>query len=336
MVPLASALTYLSRSNFGIASPEQGRAAGDELRTGKVVSVQGEDILIDMGGKSTGVLSTKQLGDEPIPEVGDNIEVLVTGYDEDEGLVILSRKDAVTAVAWDSIEVGQTVEGRVTGHNKGGLELNVDGINAFMPISQIERTRVDNDDLPEYLNHKMHCRVTEIRRNEEAIIVSRRDVLDAEAEEARKESMTTLTEGTIVSGTVKTIMPYGAFVDIGGVDGLLHVGDMSFKRIDDPREVVREGQKLQLMVLKVDREGERIGLGLKQTLTDPWIDVQNKWPVDSVVSGRITRLMDFGAFCELEAGVEGLIPISEMSFERRINHPREVVSENEVVKVRVM
>lgn len=318
------------------SSPEQLRAAGEQLRTGKVASVHGEDILVEMGGKSTGLLSVKQLGDEPIPAVGDSIEVLVTGYNEDEGLLVLSRKGAITAAAWDTIEVGQNVEGRITGHNKGGLELTIDGIDAFMPISQIERTRVDSDDLPEYLTRKVRCRVTEIRRHERALIVSRREVLDDEAREARKETVAQLVEGKIVTGTVKTIMPYGAFVDIGGVDGLLHIGDMSFKRIEDPREVVREGQKLELKVLKVDRETEKISLGLKQTLADPWTDAENKWPVDTVVSGRITKLMDFGAFCELEEGVEGLIPISEMSYERRINHPKEVVSENDVVKVRVL
>lgn len=333
---IEAALGDMSLVELEGASPEAGGEDRETLRTGTVVSVQRDDILVDMGGKSTGVLSVKQMGDEPLPAVGDSIEVLITGYKEDEGLLVLSRKGAVMAAAWNSVAVGQTVEGRVTGHNKGGLELTVDGIDAFMPISQIDRNRIESDDLAGYASHKLRCRITEVRRQERALIVSRREVLDEEAAEAREQAFATLTEGTIVTGTVKTIMPYGAFVDIGGLDGLLHIGDMSLKRIDDPRDVVKEGQKLELKVLKIDRENGKIGLGLKQTLADPWVDAENKWPVDSVISGRITRLMDFGAFCELEDGVEGLIPISEMSFERRIGHPKEVVGENEVVKVRVI
>ncbi len=330
------ALGDMSLLDLEDASDARRQAAGEELRTGKVVSIQSEDILVDLGGKSTGVLPVKQLGDEPTPSVGDSIEVIVTGYDEEEGLLLLSRKDAIMAATWETLEVGQTVEGRVTAHNKGGLELTVDGIDAFLPISQIERLRIDSDDLPEYINRKLRCEITEIRRNEQAVVVSRRTVLDKEAEEARTTLIASLVEGKIVGGTVKTIMPYGAFVDIGGVDGLLHVSDMGHSRVDDPRKVVREGQNLELMVLKVDREAGKIALGLKQTLADPWTDAETKWPVDSIVSGRITRLMNFGAFCELEEGVEGLIPIGEMTYERRISHPKEIVSENEVVKVRVL
>ncbi|MCH8880652.1 MAG: S1 RNA-binding domain-containing protein [Planctomycetes bacterium] len=333
---IEKALGDMSLMDMEDRPAQRRQAGGEDLRTGTVVSIVGEDILMDMGGKSTGVLSIKQLGDEPVPAVGDSVEVVVTGYNQDEGLLLLSRQGAVMAASWDTLAVGQDVEGRVTGHNKGGLELTVDGIDAFLPVSQIDRTRIDSDDLPDYVNQKMRCQITEVRRSEKSLILSRRIVLDAEAEVARKEQLATLVEGKVVTGTVKTIMPYGAFVDIGGVDGLLHIGDMGFERIEDPRKVVREGQKLELLVLKIDRETEKIGLGLKQLLADPWADAESKWPVDTVVSGRVTRLMDFGAFCELEAGVEGLIPISEMSFEKRINHPSEVVSENEVVKVRVM
>jgi len=198
----------------------------------------------------------------------------------------------------------------------------------------VERTRVE--DLAPYVGQKLRCMVTEVRREERTVVVSRRDVLDMEAAEAGVKTFDSLVEGQIVRGTVKTIMPYGAFVDIGGIDGLLHIGDMGYKRVAKPEDVVKQGQHLELMVVKIDRETRKIGLGLKQVMADPWADADAKWPSDSVVTGRITRMEDFGAFVELEEGVEGLVPISEMSFERRIRHPSEVVHAGDLVQVRVM
>lgn len=309
---------------------------GKDVRRGVVVSVQKEDILVDMGGKSTGVLPVSQLGDEPMPEVGDSIEVMVTGYKEDEGLLMLSRQEAVLAATWETLRVGQLVEGMVKGHNKGGLEMKIDGIKAFMPISQIELGRVEDEDLHGFVNRKLQCKVTDIRRAEKSLVVSRRELLMEEEARQREAAFETLEEGRLVTGTVRTIMPYGAFVDIGGVDGLLHIGDMGHGRVENPRDVVTEGQQLELMVLKIDRENKKIGLGLKQTLKDPWDEAEEKWPVDSIVTGRITRMMNFGAFIKLDEGVEGLIPVSELSYTQRVAHPREILSEGEVVKVRVM
>jgi len=316
----------------------RGTTAGSAANTrrGIVISVQKDDILVDLGGKSTGVLPVVQLGDEPLPNVGDSIEVMVTGYKADEGLITLSRQDAVLAATWETLRVGQIVEGMVKGHNKGGLELKIDGIKAFMPISQIELSRVEDEDLPGFLNRKLQCKVAEIRRADKALVVTRRELLKEEEARQREARFETLKEGQLVTGTVRTIMPYGAFVDIGGVDGLLHIGDMGHKRTEDPKEVVHQGQQLELMVLKIDREHRKIGLGLKQTLADPWEDVENKWPVDSIVSCRVLKLMEFGAFIELEPGIEGLIPISEMSYTKRVNHPRELLAENDVVKVRIL
>lgn len=315
--------------------PPESRRRDEGLRRGRVAAVQADEILVDMGGKSTGILPRKQWGEEPLPAVGDIIDVMVIGYDEDEGLMQLSRQDAVMAATWESLQVGQTVEGRVTGMNKGGLELKIDGIAAFMPMSQIERFRVDGD-VSLYINQRMTCRVEEIRRRERKLVVSRRAVLMQQAAEARETLFSSLTEGQQVRGTVKSIMPYGAFVDIGGVDGLLHVGDMSHSRVADPRTVVKEGQELTLQVLKIDHEKKKIGLGLKQIMADPWEGAPAKWPAETLAKGRVTRLLDFGAFVELEPGVEGLIPISELSFERRIGHPREVVKEGDVIEARVL
>jgi len=306
----------------------------DGVKVGKVIEVQGEDVFVDFGGKSQGVLPAEQFADEPLPEIGAEIEVTIEGYDPNDGLLILSREGAVLAATWETLEVGQVVEAYVTGHNKGGLELRFSGIDAFMPVSLIDMDRTE--DMAPFVNTKLRCEVIEIDARRESVTVSRRAVLQREAAEAREKALASLEEGQIIPGVVRSIMPYGAFVDIGGVDGLLHVSDMSHSRIDDPHEVVSEGQQVEVMVLKIDREAEKFSLGLKQALPDPWEGAEGKWPVDEIVTGRITRLADFGAFIELAEGVEGLIPISEMSFERRIKHPSDVLAEGDVTKVRVM
>ncbi len=304
------------------------------LRRGKVTAVSGDDILVDLGGKSAGLLSVKQMGDEPVPQVGDTIEVMVVSYKQDEGLLILSRQDAVTVATWDTIKIGCIAEGRVTGMNKGGLEMVFGGIKAFMPLSQVDR--VFEHDASVHLNKRLRCKVLEIRRKEKTLIVSRRALLEEEAAVAREAVFASLTEGQIVQGTVKSIMPYGAFVDVGGADGLLHIGDMGYGRVENPRAIVTEGQQVEVKVLKVDRENQKIALGLKQIMADPWIGATMKYPADSIVSGTVTRLVDFGAFVELEPGVEGLIPLSEMSYEHRVRNPKELADQGQVVQLRVL
>jgi len=331
---IEDALGDMSLDDILAAEDGRGQRGPSGLRRGRVIAIDRDDIFVDLGGKSQGVLPARQFEDEPLPKVGDVVEVLVERYDANEGLLILSREGALKVAAWDTLEVGQVVEGVVTGYNKGGLELKINGIAAFMPISQIELFRVEN--LAPYVQQKLRCRVSEIDRRDERLIVSRRDLLEEEAAVLREQLYQSLSEGKVVKGVVKTVMPYGAFVDIGGVDGLLHVSDMSYKRVEDPREIVQEGKAVEVMVLKVDRENRRISLGLKQVMPDPWTDAELKWPVDAVVTGRITRLADFGAFVELEEGVEGLIPIGEILYGKRISHPREVLHENETVKVRVL
>jgi len=312
----------------------QRTAEGAGLRRGRVLAIQGDDIFVDLGGKDQGLLPATQFEDEPLPNVGDLVEFTVVRFDEKDGLLQLSRKGAVMAATWDSLQVGQVLEGRVKGHNKGGLEMDFNGIKGFIPISQVDRLRVE--ELAPYVNRKLACEVIEIRRAERSIVVSRRAVLDREAAAEAEKRFASLVEGDVIRGTVKTIMPYGAFVDIGGTDGLLHVADMSHRRVENPRDIVTEGQQLEVKVLKVDHEQKRISLGLKQVMPDPWAGADTKWPVNEVVTGRITRLAEFGAFLELTPGVEGLIPISEMTFEKRIKSPSEIVKEGDVVKVRVM
>jgi len=309
------------------------RSTREQIRRGRVVAIHGDDIFVDMGGKNQGLLPASQFVDDPLPAVNDIVEVVLEGYDENEGLLMLSREGAVSAATWNTLAKGQILEGRVVGHNKGGLELVINSIRAFMPISQVELSRIE--DLSGYVNQKMQCEVVEIDRSAENIVVSRRAVLEREAAETREKFLATLVEGKTVRGKVKTIMPYGAFVDIGGVDGLLHISDMSYRRIDDPKSVVQENQELEVKILKFDRETGRISLGLKQALADPWVGAETKWPPKSVITGRVSRLADFGAFVELEEGVEGLVPIGELAYGRRIRYPSEAVKEGEIVKVLV-
>ncbi|MGC9453714.1 MAG: S1 RNA-binding domain-containing protein [Phycisphaerae bacterium] len=318
------------------SKPPKRSEDGRSIRTGRVIDVQGDDVFVDLGGKDQGVLPAEQFDDEPLPEPGAEIEVTVEGTNEDEGLLILSRKGAVLAAAWDRLERGLVVEGRVTGHNKGGLEMDLDGIRAFMPISQIGRDRVEDEDLPGYVNRRLPVEVIEFNPSEGDVVVSHRAVLDKQAEEARRELWETIEPEQIVTGTVRTIMPYGAFVDIGGADGLLHVSDMSYSRVEDPRHVVHEGQQVEVKILKIDRENQRISLGLKQTQPDPWATVATQFQPGQIVDARVVRLMDFGAFVEVAEGVQGLVPISELSFERHVKHPSEILSEGQEVRLRVL
>ena len=308
---------------------------GSEIQAGTVLAIQDDTILVELSPKAQGILPVKQFEDEPVPAEGDVVEFTVEGYNDGEGLWMLSRQGAILAATWETIEVGREVEGRVTGHNKGGLELTVNGIDAFMPVSQIERFG-GVEDMSQYVGQKLQCRIVEIDSSRDSLTVSRRALLDAQAERDKETLFETLQEGAIVAGVVRNIMPYGAFVDIGGADGLLHVRDMSHARVEKPEDVVSVGQDVKVAVLKVDRENQKIGLGLKQAMPDPWDAAPVQFPVGEVATGRVTKLMNFGAFVELTEGVEGLVPISELTFERRIAHPKEVVSEGDVIKVLVM
>ncbi|MBS3821900.1 MAG: S1 RNA-binding domain-containing protein, partial [Phycisphaerae bacterium] len=309
-------------------------AQTEKVIQGKVISIDGDSIFLDIGGRNDGLLPSEQFSDEPLPEVGDSVDVTIEGVDESEGLVILSRKGAVLAATWDSLHRGQAVEARVTGKNKGGLECSINGIRAFMPASQVEIRRVE--DLQPYVGQTLQAKVSEIDFANENVVISRRDLIEQEQAAAREHLWETIQEGQVVKGVVRNIMPYGAFVDIGGEDGLVHVSDLSHGHVDKPEDILQPGQEVEVKILSVDREEKKISLGVKQTMADPWDTIEQKYPVDELVSGRITRLVDFGAFVELEEGVEGLVPIGEISFGRRIGHPKEVLAEGEMVKVRVI
>ncbi len=321
-------------SMFDILDVEDKRSGGSSKTvTGKIIAVHGDDVFVDIGSKSQGLLPGVQFTESP-PEVGNEVEVVIERHDVSEGLIMLSLPGATKEASWDTLDVGQTVEGMVTGHNKGGLELLINGIRAFMPISQIEMFQVD--DLHPYVNQKLTCQVVEFNESAGNLVVSRRYILEREAEEAKAKLLERLTEGQIVEGVVRNIVPYGAFVDIGGIDGLLHIGDMAHRRIKEPTEVIKLGQTLKVMILKFDRDNQKLSLGLKQVMPDPWEGAESKFEVNSIVTGRVSHLADFGAFVEIEEGIDGLVPIGEITYKQRIRVPGDVLKEGQIVKVKVL
>lgn len=314
--------------------PAGGAGGGRKVIEGTVVSIHRDDIFVDYGGRGEGLLSAGQFDqDEDIPAEGDRVNVVVEGFDRDAGLMRLSREGHAQAIAWDEVERGQIVEGMVTGKNAGGLEMKVQGVRAFMPVSQVDIGHVE--DLEPYIDTKLQGVVQEVDRGGKNLVLSRKVLLERMREEQAAETWDAIHVGKVVSGTVRNIMPYGAFVDIGGVDGLLHVRDMAHGRVDNPEDIVHVGQKLEVKILSVDTEGGKIGLGLKQTQLDPWEAAEAKWPPGTTAQGRVTKLADFGAFVELEPGLEALIPVGELSY-RYVGNPRQILSEGDTVKAVVL
>lgn len=305
----------------------------DGIQRCKIVAVHGEDIFVDTGGKSQGVVTRQQFG-ENVPKVGEFVELILDYYDPDSGLLVMSREGAIQAATWANLQRGNIVEGRVTGMNKGGLEIDLKGIRAFMPASQVDIRRIH--DISTLIGERVKCMVTEVDRKEKNVLVSRRKCLELEQAEVREKTLQTLAEGDTITGKVARITDFGAFVDIGGVDGLLHIRDLSYTRVEKVQDVLTEGQTIEVRVLKIDPKKERISLGLKQGLPDPWDGIDQKYSQGMTIQVRIVNLADFGAFAELEAGVEGLIPISEMSRTKRINKPSEVVKPGDIVEVQIL
>ena len=300
----------------------------------RVLPVGPDDIFIEFGPKELGVAPRKQWGDEEAPKVGDNLEVVVDRFDPGQQLTICVRPGAVQKADWELLESGQVVEATVTGTNKGGLELEVAKHRAFMPASQVELHRVT--DLKPYIGEKIKCKITRVERAGKGnIVCSRRDILTEEREAHRNELKEKIKQGQTVSGTVRKIMEFGAFVDIGGVDGLVHISDLSHQRVQKVEDVVKEGDEVTCKVLKIDWEKNRISLGMKQAAEDPFKTALKELEPGEVVSGRVTRLTEFGAFVEVAPNVEGLVHISELSW-KRIPTPDAVVATDEVIQVKVL
>jgi small subunit ribosomal protein S1 len=284
------------------------------------------------GGRSGGVLPLLQFPDGP-PAVGTEVEVTIEGCDADNGLLLLARKGAAVQADWGSVAVGMTVEARVTATNKGGLAVDVNGIRGFMPISQIDLYRVENPE--QYVNQRLLCRVVEVNPEERNLVVSRRDMLEKEREDQREKFWQEVAEGQVKTGIVRSVKDFGAFVDLGGADGLLHVSEMSWSRVANAAQIVQLGQSVKVVILKVDRERRKISLGMKQLAPSPWDHVAENYPAGKVVNGKVTRLAEFGAFVELEPAIEGLIHISELS-PQRVRRVRDVVQEGQDVQVMIL
>lgn len=304
-----------------------------EQKTGTIVNVHGDAVYVEFGPKSQGMCPLAQF-DAP-PEPGTRMEFNVERFDKREGILILSRIGSVQKAEWESLEVGQVVEARCTGVNKGGLEMEVANHRAFMPAGQVDIRHVPNLDV--FVGEKMPCEVIEIDRNRARIILSRRSPMEAERSRLREDLLKSLEVGKKFPAVITSIQPYGAFADLGGADGLIHISDLAYERIKHPSEVVKVGQQVEVQVLKVDEKQDppKIGLGLKQTMTDPYESKIGQVNEGDTVTGKVTKLMAFGAFVEISPGVEGLIHISELSHER-VHRVGQVVKEGEIVSAKVL
>lgn len=307
---------------------EKGRIAG------VIIEVRDGEVFVDVGGKSEAFLKIDEFPEDEPPKPGQRLSFVHQGVDRESGLVRLSLREARLEAEFDSLQVGDVIEARVTGVNLGGLELITNQIRVFMPKSQVDLMRVE--DFAPYIARKLECQITEINRKGKTLVVSRRKILEHQREEMREELKYSLAEGQTRRGVVRRLADFGAFVDIGGVDGLLHISDMSYGRLKHPSEVVKVGDEVEVEILKIDLVKDRISLGMKQLTADPWNVVEANYRAGQTANGRAVKLMDFGVFVELEPGVEGLIPISEMSWTQRIKHPKELLSEGDPVRVAVL
>ena len=319
---------------------EQATLQEGEVVRGTVVGISERGVVIDFGYKSEGIVNPAEFSENGILSVkpGDEVEVLVKSMETADGLPVLSRADAVRMKAWDDLEKayreGTNVKGRVIERIKGGLRVDIDGIGAFLPGSQVDVRPVRN--LDSLRNQEIEAKVIKLNRKRSNVVLSRKAVLE-EANAGRKDqTLQHIEEDIVVEGQIKNLTDYGAFVDLGGVDGLLHVTDMSWGRLQNPNELFKVGDVIQVKVLKFDRERERVSLGYKQLLPDPWSSVEERFPISSRVSGRVASVADYGAFVELESGIEGLVHVSEMSWSKRVKHPSKLVNPGDQVEVEVL
>ena len=307
-----------------------------DIVNGTILEIRPQVVLVDIGYKSEGVIPVSEFEDEEI-EVGDQIEVLLESLENDEGLVVLSKEKAAHKQNWDKIVAvykdGGLVKGKVKSVVKGGLMVNV-GVEAFLPGSQVDI--IPPKDLNEFVGNVYEFKIVKVNDERKNIVLSRREVIEAERSEQRQRFLETVAIGDRVKGLVKNITDFGAFVDLSGMDGLLHITDMSWGRVNHPSELLHIGQELEVLILDVDRDKERVSLGLKQLSDNPWADIEAKYPIGSQVKGRVTKLLAYGAFVELEKGVEGLVHVSELSWTKRITRPSDVLSLDQEIEAVVL
>ena len=309
----------------------------NSIVVGRVLEIKNQFVIVDVGYKSEGAIPFSEFEDEEEVNVGDEVEVLLERLENDEGMIVLSKEKAAHKQNWDKIvkvyHDGGLVKGKVKGVVKGGLMVNV-GVEAFLPGSQIDI--IPPKDLNEYVGNVYEFKIVKVNDDRKNIVLSRREVIEAERAEQRAQFLDTVTIGDTVEGLVKNITDFGAFVDLQGMDGLLHITDMSWGRINHPSEMVMIGQPLTVQILDVDREKERVSLGLKQLADNPWEDIEAKFQIGTNVKGKITKLVPYGAFVEIETGVEGLVHVSELSWTKRITRPSDVLEVDQEIEAVVL
>ena len=315
------------------------RFAEGEVVNGKIISIDKDHVLVDIGYKSEGQIRIREFEEEGVikAEVGDTVEVMVEWWDDENEVVVLSKEKAEKVKVWDDIknrhEADDTITGTITSRVKGGFSVDI-GVQAFLPGSQADLRPIRN--LDEMVGKEFEFKILKYNRKRSNIVLSRRVLLEEEREEKRSKTLASIHEGKVVPGIVKNLTEYGVFVDLGGVDGLLHITDISWGRVKHPSELFNVGDEIEVKILSLDLERERVSLGMKQLTEDPWATAIDKYPVGSKISGKVVSLTDYGAFVELEEGIEGLIHVSEMSWTRKIRHPSKVVSVGEIVDAVVL
>jgi small subunit ribosomal protein S1 len=324
---------------------EESLASGDlgregEIIAGTVVQVGRDYVVVDIGGKSEGVISLREFGDgELTVKPGDRVDVYIESRENDDGLVTLSKEKADKMKVWDEIsnacEADELIEGTISQRVKGGLSVTIrGGVKAFLPGSQVDLRPIRN--LDKLIGQTYKFKVIKFNKKRGNIVLSRRVLLERERDEMKAKTLETLTEGMTVKGTIKNITEYGAFVDLGGIDGLLHITDMSWGRVNHPSEVFQVGDEVLVKVLKYNAETERVSLGLKQTQEDPWNHAEEAYPPGKKVRGKVMSITDYGAFVELEPGVEGLIHVSEMSWTKKVKHPSKLLEVGQEIECQVL
>jgi len=313
-----------------------GFAAG-EIVKGTVIEVRPKEVLIDIGYKSEGVIPANEFQDIKAVKVGDEVNVLIEKLEDKDGMVVLSKEKAEFKQNWDRIlticNEGGTVTGKVKAVVKGGLLVNI-GVEAFLPASQIDIIPPKN--LTGFVGNSYEFKVVKINQERQNIVLSRRELIEQERTERRQKLLTEMTPGDIRKGTVKNITDFGAFIDLNGLDGLLHITDMSWGRIGHPSEILKVGQELDVVVLDINREKERVSLGLKQKLANPWESIESRFQVGNRVKGKVVNLVPYGAFVELEPGVEGLVHVTELSWTKRIAKPSDVLKADQEIEAVVL
>jgi small subunit ribosomal protein S1 len=337
----AAVATALGSPNPGLDELVKGEEAQDltpgNIIKGKVSSKAGDDFIVELGLKSEGILEHSEFDEPDKVQVGDEVRVFLEEVEGDTGMVRISKRKADRIINWEAImkskKEGDPVSGKVTKKIKGGLLVDI-GVPVFLPASQVDIRRPG--EISDWIGRAIDAVILKIDEERRNIVISRRKLIEQQREEMKKKTMESLEIGKIVKGTVKNIADFGAFIDLGGIDGLLHITDMSWGRINHPSELLKIDQEVEVKVLQIDKDKEKIALGLKQKDASPWENIEAKYPVGSTHEAEVVNIMSYGAFCKLEEGVEGLVHISEMSWTKRINHPSEVVTQGQKVHVKVL